>query len=88
MMEKTRHQDLEMHLKKLSDSSRPGEFYLQVRGLVLDELKGERYTREELLEALEHFRSVLREREQEEQEDQLLDVMDQLDGWCAPHVRL
>jgi len=46
------------------------------------------YSREELLDIFEQYRSVLRERDQEDLEDDLLDVMDQLSGWCAEHARI
>jgi hypothetical protein len=87
MMELTRHQDVETRLAELSSEAPPGTFSLQVRELTRELLEGG-FEREELLEIFEHFRSDLREMEREEQEDELLDVMDQLDGWCSPHTRL
>jgi len=46
------------------------------------------FSREELLDIFEQYREVLRQRGQEDQEDDLLDVMDQLAGWSAEHARI
>lgn len=48
----------------------------------------EGYSREEPFEVFENYRSVLQGRGQEDLEDDLLDVTDQLDGWCAEHARI
>lgn len=87
MMEKTRHDDVEMRLEELALESRPGTFLSQVRNLAFRLVHGG-YPREELLTIFERYRTVLRDRGQEDLEDDLLDVMDQLDGWCAEHVRI
>ncbi len=88
MMEKTRHNDVEMRLEELAMESRPGTFLPQVHNLAFRLVQGGGYTREELIAIFERYRTVLRDREQEDLEDDLLDVMDQLDGWCAEHVRI
>ena len=81
------HIDVEKQLEKLAREARPGTFPLKVRHLSR-RLMGRGYSRGELLEIFEHYRSVLRERGQEDLEDDLLDVMDQLNGWCAPHAKI
>lgn len=86
-MEKTRHTDIEMQLEKLYREARPGTFLLEVRKLTRN-LVGQGYRREDLLEDLEHYRFILRERGEEDREDDIVDVMDQLDGWCAEHARI
>lgn len=88
MMEKTRHNEVEMRLQELALESRPGAFLSEVRNLAVRLVQGGSYSREELLAIFEGYRTVLRDRGQEDLEDDLLDVMDQLDGWCAEHVRI
>ena len=87
-MELTRYKDVETALAELSaeSSEAPGTFYLRVREMACQLLE-EGYEREELLEIFEHFRSVLRDKRRDQQEDELLDVMDQLAGWSSPHSR-
>lgn len=87
-MEMTRHDDVEVRLEELSRESRPGTFLSEARNLALMLVQGGSYSREELLAIFERYRTVLRNRGQEDLEDDLLDVMDQLDGWCAEHVRI
>lgn len=86
MMQKTRHQEIERQILEVSEAARPGAFYADVRELA-ESLIAEGFTREELLEAFEHVRAELRERD-ESQEDELLEVMDDLEDWCAPHTRI
>ncbi len=87
MLGTARHSDIEMRLDELSQQARPGTFLLRVRELSFELLR-HGYSREELVEAFEHYRSVLRDRGQEGLEDELLDAMDQLSGWCALHAKL
>jgi hypothetical protein len=86
-METTRHDDVEMQLEELALESRPGTFLPQVRNLAVGLVK-RGHPREELIAIFERYRTVLRDRGQEDLEDDLLDIMDQLDGWCAEHVRI
>lgn len=86
-MGKTRHDEVEMRLEELSRESPPGTFLLRVRNLAC-KLVQEGYSREELFEIFENYRAVLQGREQEDLEDDLLDVIDQLDGWCAEHAKI
>ena len=87
MVQKTRHADVEMQLDSLSRDARPGTFLLKVRQLSRS-LMVRGYSRKELLEIFEHYRTVLRKRGQEDLEDALLDVMDQIEGWSSPHVKI
>jgi hypothetical protein len=57
---------------------------MALRSTVSDELRHS--SRERVLHDLEELREVLREQGQDE--DAVLDVMDFLAGWCSPHERL
>lgn len=87
-METMRHDDVEMRLDELAQESRPGTFLSEVRNLAFRLVQGRHYSREDLIAIFERYRTVLRDRGQENLEDDLLDVMDLLDGWCAEHVRI
>lgn len=87
MTEKVRHYDIEKMIEGYVQESPPGAFMLNLRGLS-QTLIEEGFSREELIEVYEHFRESLQERELEDLEDELLDVMSQLEGYCAPHVAL
>lgn len=56
--------------------------------VVRESLKEPSVTREELLEALEEFRSLLQRQGLDAEEDVVLEVMDFLAGWASPHVSL
>lgn len=88
MMEKTQHNEVEMRLEELALEARPGEFLPRVHNLAFRLVRGGGYSREELIAIFERYRTVLSDRGQEDLEDDLLDVMDQLDGWCAEHARI
>ena len=88
MMEKTQQNEVVMRLEELAHESRPGEFLPRVRNLAIRLVRGRGYPREELIAIFEGYRTVLRDRDQEDLEDDLLDVMDQLGGWCAEHARI
>lgn len=88
MMEKTQQNEVVMRLEELAHESRSGEFLPRVRNLAIRLVRGRGYPREELIEIFEVYRTVLRDRDQEDLEDDLLDVMDQLGGWCAEHSRI
>jgi hypothetical protein len=77
-----------MWLEELAQEARPGTFLSEARNLAFRLVQGGRYSREELIAIFERYRTVLRDRGQEDLEDDLLDVMDLLDGWCAEHVRI
>ena len=87
MMEKTRHNEVEMRLEELVQESPPGAFLPRACNLAFRLVHGG-YPREELIAIFEGYRTVLRDRGQEDLEDDLLDVMDLLDGWCAEHARI
>ncbi len=88
MMKKTQQDEVVMRLEELALESRPGTFLPRVRALAFRLVGGRGYPREDLIAIFEDYRTVLRDRGQEDLEDDLLDVMDLLDGWCAEHVRI
>jgi hypothetical protein len=51
-------------------------------------LLDEGWDRDQVLEALEDYRSKLREEARSSDEDVVLEVMDFLAGWASPHVKL
>ena len=77
----------EHSMEGLARESKPGEFLLRVHDLAEQRLEaGE--SREELLHEFEIFRGLLRDMGREDLEDDVLDVMDFITGWCAPSARL
>lgn len=87
MMEITRHQEIEQQVIELSKISRSGAFYPDARELA-ESLLEDGFTHEQLLDAFEHVRGDLRALNRADQEDELLEVMDDLEGWCSPHSQL
>lgn len=87
MVETARYQDVETQLRELADTAPRGAFVFETRKLSR-ELLSHGYTRDELLEAYELFRKELQRKGREDQEDELLDVMDQLDGWSSPRAKI
>jgi hypothetical protein len=85
-MQTARYQNIETAVRDLEDSSRPGTFYMGLRKLTLS-LLSEGYSREELLDAYAQIARELSEVD-EESEDDVLEVMAELEGWCAPHAQL
>ena len=55
---------------------------------VVQQLVSQGETRESIYEDLEDFRALLRAGRREEDEDIVLEVMDFLTGFCAPHMRI
>lgn len=85
-METIRHQEIETRVLELADSSRPGTFYKDLRGLTLG-LFSEGFNREALLDSYERAAHELHG-SAEELEDEVLEVMAELEGWCGPSARL
>ena len=81
------HRDITSEVLDLSKSARPGAFSLELRQLSRS-LLAEQHTRDELLDAYEQAAYILRDTEHEEQEDEVLEVMAELEGWCSPSARL
>lgn len=81
------YQDIERRTLDLVDHERFGTLYLELRRLA-NRLRGEGYSREELVEAFERIRLTLRERDMEDAEDTLLEIMDELSDWCSPGSRI
>jgi hypothetical protein len=59
----------------------------ELRALAL-RLFAEGQTKEAVVASFEAVRQRLREEQREADEDAVMDVMDFLVGWCAPHVKL
>jgi hypothetical protein len=58
---------------------------------IIRKLLAEGYTKETLYKELEGFRNTLLEEKsgkESAEEDTVMDVMDCLVGWCAPHMKL
>ncbi len=74
-------------LEKLASSHEPGELadflYEQSKELLADG-----YPREMLLDDMKNLVLYLRRTGQREQEDDVLEVVDVLNGWCAPSARI
>jgi hypothetical protein len=71
----------------LTRSDVPGEFADELQDLV-EELIAEGYPRDELYKKLKHVALVLRLDGREDLEDEVLEVMDVLSGWCPPSARI
>ncbi len=81
------HRDITSAVLDLSESARPGAFSLELRQLSRT-LLAEQHTTDELLDAYEQAALILRDTDREEQEDEVLEVMAELEGWCSPSARL
>jgi hypothetical protein len=79
------HRDYQ--LDELARESQPGEFMLRVHDVAEQRLVGGE-SREELLHEFEILRGLLRDMGREDLEDDVLEVMDFITGWCAPSARL
>jgi len=58
-----------------------------LRGTV-ERLLAQGQSRTELIAELEQFREVLRQSDQDDAEDAVLDVMDFVVGWASPHMKV
>jgi hypothetical protein len=82
-----RYSDIEGRVAQLLDSAPPGALSLELRELSRA-LLSNGYTRKDLLDAYAHIALGLREAGREEQEDDLLEAMADLEGWCSPHAQI
>lgn len=87
MMEQRRHNEVETRLRELARVYEPGALMDPLFDLV-EELRRSGYPREALYEDLKQLLRELRATGREEYEDDVLEVMDVLSGWCAPSARL
>lgn len=87
MMEQRRHDEVKARLHELARTHGPGELMDALYDLSR-ELLDSGYPREALLDDLKHLIFGLREIGDEEREDDVLEVLDVLTGWCAPGARL
>lgn len=86
-MEQRRHNEVEARLRELARTHEPGTLADALYDLS-KELLDSGYPREMLLEDFKHLIFELREHDDEAREDDILEVMDILTGWCAPGARL
>jgi len=86
-MKQRQHPTTVHPVEELAHDAKPGEFMLWVHDLSQQRLMAGQ-PREELLHDLKVFRSLLRDMGREDLEDDVLDVMDFVTGWCAPSARL
>jgi hypothetical protein len=52
------------------------------------DMKAEGRIQLEIFECFEQFRALLRELAREAHEEQVMDTMDYIVGWCSPHAKL
>jgi hypothetical protein len=71
-------------LKEALASPKPA---LELRSLVL-RLNDQGMTKDVILDQLERVRKKFRAAGREKDEDAVMDVMDFLEGWCSPHMKL
>jgi hypothetical protein len=86
-MEQRRHNEVEARLQELARMYEPGALMDALYDLSR-ELLDSGYPREALLADYKQLIFELRERGDEAREDDVLEVMDVLTGWCAPSARL
>ena len=86
-MKQHQHSVTVHQLQEQAQHAKSGEFMLWVHDLSQQSLL-EGQPREELLRELETLRGALRDMGREDLEDDVLDVMDFITGWCAPSSRL
>lgn len=79
--------DRQDRLYGLTRTDVPGEFADELQDLV-EELIAEGYPRDELYEKLKQVALTLRYDGREDLEDEVLEVMDVLGGWCPPSARI
>jgi hypothetical protein len=56
--------------------------------ILAEQLLHDGFPRAAVLEQFEQARQGLRDQGKEKEEDLLLEVMDFIDGWCSPHMKL
>jgi hypothetical protein len=87
MQTANRQSDIEEPVEARLNEALPGALSLELRKLSR-ELLSEGFTREELLDTYERIALRLRESGDEEQEDEILEVMADLEGWGPPHAQI
>lgn len=82
-MEQPRHDRVEQRIERLAYASKPEALYD-----LSEELLKSGYPRETLLEDFKRLVLKLRAADRADLEDDVLEVLDVLTGWCAPNARL
>ena len=85
-MQTVGHEDIVERIITTAREARPGEFYVKLREAT-HEFLAAKYTRGELIDLYEEAVAVLDGLDLEEQQEDLLEVMAELEGWCSPHAR-
>ncbi len=86
-MEQRRHNEVEARLHELARTHEPNTLADALYDLSR-ELLDSGYPREVLLDDFKRLILELRKRGEEEREDEVMEVLDILTGWCAPSARL
>lgn len=86
-MEQRRHEEVEARIEQLANTRKPGALVDALHELSEGLLKSG-YPRELLLEDLKRLVLDLRAGGRSESDDDVLEVLDVLTGWCAPSARL
>jgi hypothetical protein len=83
-----------MHIGKLMMVDKPFEDALRsreplaaLRSVAMGFLS-EGHEKEAILQRFENVRQALRQADRKREEDLVMEVMDQLVGWCSPHMKL
>jgi hypothetical protein len=79
--------DVQERLFELANKTPPASLVLPLWGLARGVLEAG-YPREQLIEDFENLRAHFEHQGEEEREDAVLEAMDFLYGWCAPHMKL
>lgn len=87
MMEQRRHNEVEAKLQELVRTYEPGTLMDALYDFSR-ELLNSGYPHEALLADFKHLIFDLRQRGDEAREDDVMEVLDVLTGWCAPSARL
>jgi hypothetical protein len=86
-MEERQHQEVGSQLEHLAYTLKPGALTSALYERA-EELLNSGYPREQLLQNFKHLLLDMRANGRKDLEDDVLDVMDALVGWCAPSTRL
>jgi len=81
-------EDVRQQLLRLVHTIPPAQLVLPLRDFARELVVARGYTYEEVLDVFESVRAELREDDDEVREDAVMDVMDFIDGWCSPHMKL
>ncbi len=88
IVEQRKHQEeVATRIYGLVQEHKPGALVMPLRELARKELE-RGYPREALLGDFERVRSLLEAQDRDDEEDDIVNVMDALVGWCPPDAKL